>query len=77
MHDIHPCLNSHIIVQFPHCLFLGIAKTFFKTLLAHGVISADNFQQKVDHFDCPPDIGRIPYKIASRFSGLKADQWKN
>ena len=34
-------------------------------------------QAKVDSFKCPAGIGRIPYKIASKVSGLKADQWKN
>lgn len=63
-----------------HCLFLGIAKRFFyvwlsKALIHEGLFS--HIQEKVDSFRCPSDIGRIPYKIASKFSGLKADQWKN
>lgn len=72
-------INSCIIDPM-HCLFLGIAKHFFKTWLSHKVLCEDQFallQQKVDSIKSPPDIGRIPYKIASKFSGLKADQWKN
>ncbi|SMN02307.1 hypothetical protein SPONN_807 [uncultured Candidatus Thioglobus sp.] len=71
---------SSCIVDPMHCLFLGIAKTFFKTWVAQNILTEDRFpliQERVDAFNCPPDIGRIPYKIASKFSGLKADQWKN
>lgn len=71
---------SSCIIDPMHCLFLGIAKTFFKTWVSQHILPEDQLpliQKKVDAFNCPPDIGRIPYKIASRFSGLKADQWKN
>ena len=37
----------------------------------------NEIQSRVDAFCCPLDIGRIPYKLASNASGLKADQWKN
>ena len=63
-----------------HCLFLGVAKRAFKVWLSTSVISDDQLieiQNKVDAFCCPPAIGRIPYKLATNVSGLKADQWKN
>ena len=68
---------SSCIVDPMHTLFLGIAKRFFNVWCANHFLSEKNFsliQSKVDAFNCPPDIGRIPYKIGSRFSGLKADQ---
>ena len=34
-------------------------------------------QARVDSFNCPASIGRIPYKIAPKVSGLKADKRKN
>ena len=34
-------------------------------------------QETIDHFSAPPKVGRMPYKIASNFSSLTADQWKN
>ena len=34
-------------------------------------------QEPVDTLIVPSDIGRIPYKILSRFSSFTADQWKN
>lgn len=37
----------------------------------------DIIQKKVDSFISPPDIGRVPFKIASGFAGFTAEQWKN
>ena len=71
---------SALIIDPIHCLFLGIAKRVFESWVKNNVIHKEHFQiiqQKVDSFCCPPDIGRIPYKLGSKFSGLKADQWKN
>lgn len=71
---------SSCIIDPMHCLFLGIAKKFFKVWLANNILAdklLPDIQEKVDAFNCPADIGRIPYKIASKVSGLKADQWKN
>ena len=68
------------VIDPMHCLFLGIAKKFFKVWMANDYLSSEKLQiiqEKVNSFKCPPDIGRIPHKIASRFSGLKADQWKS
>lgn len=44
------------------------------------LISDDDFdtiQDSVNSFVTPSDVGRIPYKIATKFSGFTADQWKN
>ena len=71
---------SSCIIDPMHCLFLGIAKHFFKVWVSNNILSEKEFhtiQNRVDSFKTPPDIGRIPYKINSKFSGLKADQWKN
>lgn len=71
---------SSCIVDPMHCLFLGIAKHFFKVWVSNNVLTEKEFaviQNKVDSFKTPSDIGRIPYKINSKFAGLKADQWKN
>ena len=71
---------STCIIDPMHCLFLGIAKRVFKVWQNEKILTDDNLkevQSKVDAFCCPQDIGRIPYKLASNASGLKADQWKN
>lgn len=66
---------SSCIIDPMHCLFLGIAKKVFKIWLSNDIVSEDqlvHIQKRVDEFRCPPDIGRIPYKIVSRVSGLKS-----
>lgn len=71
---------SSCVIDPMHCLFLGVAKRVFQVWLSNGIINENQLagiQDKVDSFHCPPDIGRIPYKMASNASGLKADQWKN
>lgn len=45
-----------------------------------GIIDKSHYiqiQEKVDVFVTPSDIGRIPSKIASGFSGFTAEQWRN
>ena len=45
-HSINSC-----VIDPMHCLFLGIAKTFFKTWLAHNILTEDKFpliQEKVN-----------------------------
>ncbi len=37
----------------------------------------NDIQSEVDSFSTPEDVGCIPTKIASGFSGFKADQWCN
>ncbi len=71
---------SFCILDPMHCLILGISKTFLKVWISHDLISDQQFsliQSRVNLMKCPPDIGRIPYKIISKFDGLKADQWKS
>ncbi len=80
LHDLPYYDAIASIIDPMHCLFLGIAKKFFKVWMANDYLSSEklqNIQDKVNSFKCPPDVGRIPHKIASKFSGLKADQWKN
>ena len=46
----------------------------------NGFLSDEHFQriqELVDFITVPQDIGRIPGKILSSFSGFTADQWKN
>ena len=37
----------------------------------------ESIQHAVDSFTTPSDIGRIPTRISSGFSGFTADQWRN
>ena len=66
-----------------HCLFLGIAKWIVKRIwVDEGVLTPDNLkniQRKMNQFQIPADLGRIPRKIdcGEGFTYFTADQWRN
>ena len=62
-----------------HNMFLGTAKHVLQT----WKLSITDFdkhlasvQRQIDAIHVPRDIGRIPSKIGSGFSGFTADQWR-
>lgn len=62
-----------------HNLLLGTARHMLNVWTAGGVVNKSHYamiQEKVDSF-VTPEIGRIPSKIASGFSGFTAEQWRN
>jgi hypothetical protein len=65
-----------------HCLFLGIAKWIVKRIwVDEGVLTQDDLkkiQKKMDQFQVPADLGRIPRKVdcGEGFSNFTADQWR-
>ena len=62
-----------------HNLFLGIGKHMIRIWIKNGLLDSSKFeqiQQFVDSTTVPCDVGRIPRKIATGFSGFKADQYK-
>ncbi|GBC29442.2 uncharacterized protein LOC107692355 isoform X1 [Rhizophagus irregularis DAOM 181602=DAOM 197198] len=69
-----------ITVDPMHCLFLGIAKWIVKRIWIDGGIltpnSLNKIQKKIDEFQIPSDLGRIPGKIHSGegFTNFTADQ---
>ena len=68
------------VIDPMHNLLLGTAKHCIDIWKSTGLLSSDHFheiQKKVDNFTCPNDVGRIPSKIQSSFSGFTADQWKS
>lgn len=63
-----------------HNLFLGTGKQMIQVWINGSWILKDHFktiQSIIDNFIVPSDVGRIPLKIESGFSGFKADQFKN
>ncbi|EXX60018.1 hypothetical protein RirG_183740 [Rhizophagus irregularis DAOM 197198w] len=70
------------IVDPMHCLFLGIARWIVKRLwIETGVLSQETLkiiQKKMNEFQIPSDLGRIPGKIYSGegFANFTADQWR-
>ena len=81
------CLNCHTMMLCAllslihlHNLFLGLAKSTLKVWKENDLIGEKDFdllQRRVNAVVPPPEIGRIPSKIATGFSGFTADQWKN
>ena len=68
-----------LVVDPMHNLFLGTAKHMIKLWNSNDVLTSSNFayiQKVVDGMKVPADIGRIPRKIETRFSGFTADQYK-
>ena len=66
-----------------HNLFLSTAKHIIKDVWMSDdtpLLSPSRLctiQDRIDNICAPPDIGRIPRKIETRFSGYTADQFKN
>lgn len=68
------------VIDPMHNILLGSAKHIVVLWKSMGILtesSNGHIQEIVDKFCTPPDVGRIPYKIASGFSSFTADQWKN
>ena len=69
-----------VIIDPMHNLFLGLAKSTLKVWKENDLIGEKDFdllQRRVNAVVPPPEIGRIPSKIATGFSGFTTDQWKN
>ena len=66
------------VVDPMHNLFLGTAKRMLKLWREGGFLTERIFkdiQSQVDSINTPSNIGRLPNKIASQFSGFTAEQW--
>jgi hypothetical protein len=65
-----------------HCLFQGIAKWIVKRIWVDEKVlkpeSLKEIQRKMNQFQVPADIGRIPGKVecGEGFSNFTADQWR-
>ena len=71
-------IRCHVIDPM-HCLS-GITSHAMNTWKELDIINSQNLaniQEKLDSVKVPSDVGRIPYKIESNFSGLTADQLLN
>ena len=68
------------IIDPMHNLLLGTAKHMVELWKNLGLLTDKDFvtiQERVDSFTALSDVGRIPTKISSAFSGFTAEQWKN
>ena len=74
-------VRMHVIDPM-HNLLLGSAKRMMEiwTVSEHTLVSKGEFahiHSTVSAMNVPKNVGRIPSKIGSSFSGFTADQWKN
>lgn len=63
-----------------HNLLLGTARHVFRLWTELGILTTKNLgelQARVENIKVPHDVGRIPLRISSGFTGFTADQWKN
>ena len=63
-----------------HNLYLGSSKHMMEIWTDKGILNKNQFtiiEETVSKIITPQDVGRIPLKIASGFSGFTADQWRN
>lgn len=63
-----------------HNLLLGTAKHMLSVWREKDLLSKsqlESIQTRVDSFVAPADVGHLPSKILSGFSGFTADQWRN
>ncbi len=70
-----------LVVDPMHNLFLGSAKFVVKKLwIDSGLLTPtklQSIQNCIDSTCVPSDVGRIPQKVVTGFSGFTADQYKN
>ena len=63
-----------------HNLFLGTAKHMMKNIWLPNKLFSQNdlkaIQDLIDNMKVPPNMGRIPNKIASSFGSFTSEQWK-
>ncbi|KAL7392227.1 hypothetical protein ABVT39_021488 [Epinephelus coioides] len=79
------CLSYYDAIRFDiidpmHNLLLGTARHVFRLWTELGILttkSLDELQARVENIKVPYEVGRIPLRISSGFTGFTADQWKN
>lgn len=70
-------VRNHLVDPM-HNLFLGTSKKVLTLWKDHGILTDsdfENIQNQINDINPPPNIGRLPHKIAARFAGFTAEQW--
>ena len=71
-------VRCHVIDPM-HNLLLGTSKHMLEIWVKLELVTKNSFdtiEKAASLLSCPNDIGRLPLKIGSSFSGFTADQWK-
>ena len=72
-------VEQHVIDPI-HNLLLGTGKYLMKLWKERGILTKENFETTsqsyavINYMQVPANIGRIPHKISTNFSGFTADQ---
>ncbi len=69
----------HHVIDPMHNLYLGTPKHVLQVWIQTGIVTAKDLQvleARVEKIKCPADVGRLPSKIGSGFSGFTALQWR-
>ena len=72
-------LIRYAVIDPMHALLLGLAKHLLQILTNMNILKKSVFaaiQKRMDRVRAPSELGRIPRKIDSKLSKLKADQVK-
>lgn len=64
-----------VVIEPMHNLLLGTARHVFRLWTELGIFELE-LQARVENIKVHYDIGRIPLRISSGFTGFTADQWK-
>ena len=70
---------QHHVIDPMHNLLLGTTKHMMEIWIKLGLIGnsqLSTIEKVVSNISCPQDVGRLPLKIGSSFSGFTADQWR-
>ena len=70
----------YCVVDPMHNLFLGSAHHFMEVVMEKDILTKVDMtavEERVQAFNSPYAVGRLPRKVASKFAGFKADQWRN
>jgi len=70
----------HAVVDPMHNLYLGLSKHAMQIWIDKGILSRREFaviEERISSMVMPRDVGRMPTKVLSAFSGFTADQWRN
>ena len=71
-------VRNHVIDPM-HNLLLGTSKHMIEVWIKIGLIGnmqLNTIEKVTSNINCPQDVGRLPLKIGSSFSGFTADQWR-
>ena len=70
----------YAVIDPMHNLYLGTSKYMMELWTQRGILANNDFttiEEITAKITTPRDIGRIPLKIGSSFSGFTSDQWRN